>query len=343
MTAGSGLFSTHRQRHPHLTRGFGGVAGEVGDLRLDIYEELGSLTALLVEEYTNPPGTAAPGTAVLKAATATVVSVVTLTPASGLLAAGVAMLAVWPRQITFTTAGATPADAPANAVITGLDPYGVSQTETVTLSQTAATATSTKYWSGITSIVYPAADGTGATIAIGIAAAVIKAATATVASAVTLGKTDIIQTGLAQFPRSLVFTTAGGTPADAPANVVIKGWDINNKPITETLALAQTASTATTNNFFAKIDSIAYPAADGTGATIAITFAAPIGIRKKPRARAGLTASLIREIAAGSVVTNGTLTAPTTSNLPYGSYTPNSAPNDATSYCIYFEQDATQP
>jgi hypothetical protein len=343
MTAGSGLFSTHRSRHPHLTRGNGGLPGEVGDLRLDMYEELGPLTALLVEEYTNPVGTAAPGAAVIKAATATVASIVTLTNPTDFLAAGIAMLAAWPRQIVFTTAGATAADAPANAVITGLDPYGVAQTETVALAQTATTATSTKYWSSVSTIVYPAADGVGATIAIGIAAAVIKAATATVVAKVTLGKTDIIQSDLARHPRSIVFTTAGGTAADAPANAVITGWDINGKPITETVALAQTATTATSNNFFAKIDSIAYPAADGTGATIAITFAAPIGIKKRPKARAGLAASLIREIAVGAVVTNGTLTAPTTSNLPYGSYSPNSAPNDANDYCIYYEQDATLP
>lgn len=340
MTAGSGLFSTHRSRYPHLTRGRNGLEGEVGDLRLDMYEEFAPLTAWMVEEYTNPVGTAAPGAAVLKAATATVVGVVTLLP-SDLLAAGLAMLAAWPRQITFTTAGGTAADVPANVVITGLDPYGVVQTETLALSQSAATVTSVKYWSAITTMVYPAADGVGGTIAIGIAAAVIKAATATVAAPVTLGRTDIIQSDLIRHPRSIVFTTAGGTAADAPANAVITGWDINNKPIVETVTLAQTATTATSNNFFAKIDSIKYPAADGTGATIAITFAAPIGLKKKPKARAGLAASLLREIAAGSVVTNGTITAPTTSNLPYGSYTPNSAANDANDYCIYFEQDAT--
>ena len=339
MTAGSGLFSTHRARHAHLVRGSGGLSGEIGDLRLDIQEELSPLAAMAIEEFTNPVGLTSPGAAVLKAATATVASIVTLN-ASDLLAAGLAMLTAWPRQIVFTTAGTTPADAPATAAITGKDPYGAAQTETVTLAQTATTATSTKYWSSITSIVYPAADGTGATVSIGIAAAVVKAATATVASAVTLNPSDIIQGNMAQHPRALVFTTAGTTPADAPATATVTGLGINGQAITETVTLAQTATTATSKNYFAKITRITYPAADGTGATIAITPSAGVGLAKKIDTIAGNT-SLIREIAAGSVVTNGTIAAPSTTDLPNGSYTPNAAFNDANDYAIFYVYDAT--
>jgi len=336
MTVGSGIFSRQQARLSHLVRG-GGLAGEVKDLREDINEELRPLAAIVVEEFVNPVGTAAPGTAALLAATATVEDEVTLTTGD-LLAAGLEMLAAWPRQITFTTAGNTPADAPATATITGLDQYGTAQTETLNLAQTAATVTSAKYWSAITSIEYPAADGTDATVAIGIAAAVLKAATATVTNPVVLGPNDLIQNDLARHPRALVFTTAGATPADAPATATVKGKDVNGNAISETLALAQTGTTATTENFFAQIDSIEYPAGDGTGATIAITPSAAIGLSRKLRSRAG-RAAVLQEVAAGTVVTNGTFTLPAT-HKPYGSYAPNTAANDANDYCIYYEYQA---
>lgn len=102
----------------------------------------------------------------LKAATATVASPVILTSAD-LLDAGEALLATYPRRLVFTTAGATASDAPATAAIVGTDYADAAQTETVTLAQTATTASSTKAWKTITTITYPAADGTGATIAIG--------------------------------------------------------------------------------------------------------------------------------------------------------------------------------
>lgn len=109
------------------------------------------------------PATSAAG---LKAATATVASVVTVL-AADLLTAGKAVLAANPRKVTFATAGATPADAPANVVITGTDVNDAVISETLSLAQTAATVTSVNRYKTITSLVYPAADGTGATIAVG--------------------------------------------------------------------------------------------------------------------------------------------------------------------------------
>lgn len=102
----------------------------------------------------------------LKAATATVGDEVVLTEAD-LLEAGLALLATYPRRLSFTTAGSTAADAPASADIVGTDYADAAQTETVTIGQTATTVFSTKAWKTITSITYPAADGTDATVAIG--------------------------------------------------------------------------------------------------------------------------------------------------------------------------------
>jgi len=162
MSAGSGLFSNQSTVIPHLTAGHG-VPKEVGDLRADVGRTLAPMAAITVEEFTN---SAAGGAAVLKAATATTVAPATVL-AAALLAPGIAILAAQPRNITFTTAGATPADAPATALITGTR-SGVAQTETVTLAQTATVAVGVKLFSTITSIVYAAADGTAATVAIGI-------------------------------------------------------------------------------------------------------------------------------------------------------------------------------
>jgi hypothetical protein len=108
--------------------------------------------------------------AALKAATATVASPVTVL-AAGLLTPGLDQLADYPAQITFTTAGVTPADAPATVTVVGLDEDGAAQTMTAfALSQIAGAVTTAEHWSAITSITYPSADGTDATIAIGIAA-----------------------------------------------------------------------------------------------------------------------------------------------------------------------------
>lgn len=335
MSNGSTLFSNQHAQKPHLVTGKQGVPGEIDDLRRDIAAVLTSLAPITIDEYTNPVGTGAPGAAALLAATPTVAAPVTVL-AAGMVAAGVAALPAWPRQITFTTGGSTPADAPANVVITGTDAYGVAQTETLNLAQTGATVTSVKYWGSITKVDYPAADGTDATVSIGIAAAVIKPATATVESPVTLLPANLIQTDLANNPRALVFTTGGSTPGDAPANAVISGTDAQGKAISETLALAQTGTSVTSAYFYKSISSIVYPAADGTDATIAITFAAPLGLSRVPKARAGLTAPT-REIYDGTVVTNGTFTAPTTTNKPYGAYTPNTAADGAHDYAVYYE------
>ena len=339
MSSGSGLFSKAHAAIPHLVKPGGGLSGEVYDLRKDLNEALSPLAAIAVEEFTNPVSNdvAAAG---LLVATATEESVVTL--ASGdLIAAGLTQLSLWPRQLIFTTAGTTAADAPATATVVGLNHAGVATTEVVTLAQTAAAANSTNFWSSITSITYPAADGTGATVAIGYDAAVISNARATQTVPVTLTAANgLIQTDLSKHPRQLVFTTAGTTPAHAPATALITGVDAAGNVQTETVTLAQTATTATTTKFFAGFSSIAYAAGDGTGATVAIGFVdTTIGLAKKVKTRAGLTGA-IREICDGSVVTDGTLTA-AASALPFGSYTPNTAPNGVHDYCIMYEYDAS--
>lgn len=340
MTAGSGLLSSAHPLKPHLLTPQGGLSAEILDVRNDLKKAFRGIAAIAVEEYINLPGTGAPGAAVLLAATATVASIVTLLPA-GLLAAGLAMLVTWPRQLTFTSAGSSPAHVPLNVVITGLNEYGVSVSEILVLATTAATVTSVHYYSSIVSLVYPAAGGTDATVSIGIAAAAIKAAFVPTVAPLTLLPSQYNSAALSQVARQLVFTTAGGLASDAPANVVITGKDANGAVQSETLALAQTAATATSTKYYAEVDSLAFAAADGTGATIAITFSANVGLQRKAIARSGTTPLLIKEWMDGSAPTAGVLIVPTTA-IPNGAYTPNAAGNDVHDYAIYYEVDATQ-
>lgn len=172
------------------------------------------------------------------------------------------------------------------------------------------------------------------------AAAGLKAATATVTSTVTLTASDLLSGGKAELlarPRNVTFTTAGVTPAHAPATATITGTDINGDALTETVTLAQTATIAEGVKCFRTITSIAYPAGDGTAATVAIGFGKKFGLSKKIRARAGAL-MFGKEIAAGSVVTNGTLASPTTSP-PNGSYSPNTDPDGSNDYSLEYEPD----
>lgn len=174
------------------------------------------------------------------------------------------------------------------------------------------------------------------------ATAGLKAATATVASVVELTAADLLTAGKAELlarPRNVTFTTAGGTAADAPANAVIVGTDINGDELTETVTLSQTAGTASGSKAFRTIETITYPAADGTGATIAVGYGNVFGLSKRIRTRAGAL-MYGKEISAGTVVTNGTLATPTASP-PNGSYSPNSAPDGSKDYAIEYEPDGT--
>ncbi|NBU17374.1 MAG: hypothetical protein EBS48_10285 [Actinobacteria bacterium] len=115
------------------------------------------------DELTDP---LAVGTAALEAATATTVSPRTVL-AAGLLTAGKNELLARPRNVTFTVAGGTAAHAPTSAVITGTGINGDALTETVAITASAGTYEGAKAFRTITSVVYGAASGTGATVAVG--------------------------------------------------------------------------------------------------------------------------------------------------------------------------------
>lgn len=293
MSIGSGLFSNMLAHLAHLVKPGSGLDGELFDLRKDIATSLSPLVATAVEEWTTPVGTAAPGASALLVATATSVAVQTKLRAA-LIAAGLAQLALWPRPVTFTTldapAGApdTATDAPATATITGIDANGAVQVEVVNVAQTdAGVATSVGVWSDITSIVYSAGQGVGATVSIGIAAAFIYPATATSMVPVTLHASQLLQGDLARYPRGLVFT-GGGVAAHAPTLATVTGRDINGRPVVEAVVLTAGAGSSATS--FAHIDSIAYNAGTvAADATVAITFTDAIGFSRHIKTRLALT------------------------------------------------------
>jgi hypothetical protein len=168
-------------------------------------------------------------------------------------------------------------------------------------------------------------------------------ATATVAAAVTLLPADLTTatlTNMADNPRQVVFTTAGGTPADAPATATVKGKDPRGLPLTETIALAQTAAAVTTNNFFSEIESISYPAADGTGATVAIGIGAKLGLAYSPKTFTASGQVILAELEDNAPAgVAGTFVSAGATDLPYGSYTPNSALNGALDFVVCYVYD----
>jgi len=161
MSNGSGLFSNAGPLKPHLMQQSGGIAAEVNDLRRDVGAAMAPMAAQSVDEYIN----AVAGTvAMLLAATATSVAVQTITT---FLAPGVAALLAFGRNVTLTTSGATPADAPATALVTGTY-NGAAQTETINVPQTATTAVGVKPFDTVTSVLYSAGQGAAALVSIGV-------------------------------------------------------------------------------------------------------------------------------------------------------------------------------
>lgn len=107
----------------------------------------------------------------LEAATA---SQLTSRTVSSFLTTGTDALAAIPRPLAFLIGGATPAHAPATATVTATDENDEAFIEVVTLPTTSAGARRagavcmTRNVKALTSVVYSAGSGTGATVAIGL-------------------------------------------------------------------------------------------------------------------------------------------------------------------------------
>jgi hypothetical protein len=163
--SGSSLFANQSAVQARFLRP-GGLNREVQDLRQDIGEVLGGLSALTEFEFVD--ALAASTTALLTALASAAEETVLLE--GDLTTATLTNMDGNPRQLVFTTAGATPAEQFDTATIYGLDPRGNSISETITLAKTAAAVTTLNYFKSVTKIVLAAGTGTGATLDIGIGA-----------------------------------------------------------------------------------------------------------------------------------------------------------------------------
>lgn len=132
----------------------------VADLKRAVGSALGA--SIVCDEFTNP---AAPAVAGLQVATATTVADQPVL-AADMLAPGLAALAAYPRNVTFTVAG-TAAEGPTSADIVGTDIDGNALLETVVLVAAAATYEGVKAFKTLTSITKKGATGTAATVAMG--------------------------------------------------------------------------------------------------------------------------------------------------------------------------------
>lgn len=162
--SGSGLMSKQQSRREHLVNRSGGLAAELGDLRADVVNQIGSLAAITVEEFTNPAGA---DTNAIKTSIASVAAAVDYSGAALNGAVGVGTMSP-PRNATVSNdAGATPADAPASAHFYGKDITGADIDETITINQAGGTAVGAKAFAKVTRITMPAGDGTGALLEFG--------------------------------------------------------------------------------------------------------------------------------------------------------------------------------
>lgn len=115
---------------------------------------------------------------------------------------------------------------------------------------------------------------------------------------------------------------------------MLTGTDIDDAALTETVSITASAGTYSGVKAFKTFD-VTYGAGTGNGATIAIGYKAVFGLSNSIAVRAGRPA-VWQEVAAGSVVTNGTIVAPATS-APHGTYAPNAAPNGSNDYSLTYE------
>lgn len=166
VTAGSGIPVGELVEVISSTRGKVGVGPSfIARAAAAAAAALTTASPFQVDEWTDP---AAPSTTALKAATATTVAPQTILVAA-MSAPGIAALLAYPRNVTFTTAGATATHAPDTATITGTDIDGNVLTESIAgLAGGAATYQGVKAFKTIVSIVYGAASDVDATIALGI-------------------------------------------------------------------------------------------------------------------------------------------------------------------------------
>ncbi len=137
------------------------------------------------------------------------------------------------------------------------------------------------------------------------------------------------------YPRNVSVTTDDHVAAYT-GNVAFTGLDVAGNSISESLALSNNA-TVVGVKAFASVSSIVVDAQINTTGSIQFGFGAKLGLTRKAKTRNTIL-SVIKEIVAGTVVTNGVFVTAAT-GLPYGTYAPNTPPDASTDYVVYYETD----
>jgi hypothetical protein len=141
------------------------------------------------------------------------------------------------------------------------------------------------------------------------------------------------------YPRNITVTTgAGGTPTQGYTAVVLTGTDIDGNALTETISSLNSAGTFQGNKAFKTLTSAAWSGGTGAGATQSLGFGNKFGLPAKPKERGGLPHVIAEKQDGATPGTAGTLVAAAT-GAPYGTYSPNTAPNGARDYTLTIEMD----
>jgi len=145
-------------------------------------------------------------------------------------------------------------------------------------------------------------------------------------------------TGKPDYPRNVVVTVTHASSVVA-CNGVITGKDRYGRQITETWSVTATGTskTYTSVTSFYQVDEITViSASDATANTLKLGFGAVLGLSMPCS-----VASAVKEVAAGSVVTNGVFVARSTAANAdkRGTYAPNTPPNSSNDYTVWYISD----
>ncbi len=326
MASGSGLFSNKGPLKPHLTEGKGGVAGEVADLRRDVGAALGGLAALAVNHWDSPPAADTDGikTSVASSDVAVEYTGDDFDGAEFLVVTGTRDL----DELTYGAGGAL--DGETLWVKVGAS--GVLQHITLAApADKAAVATQLTAFTGITATV----DGadhlvlTSATLPIHI-----------VRATGNLLEDLGLELGVGVMVGARPFTvTTSDSAATWAGNFTVWGRDVRGRLLSETKALANNTTISTTTHF-KSIEKWAVDPQNNAAGTLLAGFGATLGLEAAPKMRSGRLV-IMQELEDGAApAAAGALSLPS-ANPPYGAYTPNSAPNGARDFTLYFEADPT--
>ncbi len=145
----------------------------------------------------------------------------------------------------------------------------------------------------------------------------------------------VVGAGALTYPRNVTVTTDDHVAAYT-GSVTFTGLDTAGNAISESLALVNNSTVAGVKAF-SSVSSISVPAQNNTTGSLQFGFGAKLGLTRKAKTRNTIL-SVIKEIVAGSVVTNGVFAVAAT-GLPYGTYAPNTPPDASTDYVVYYETD----